>query len=209
MIQQNTSDLCTVKWIVFSPMTDYMPTVNVAIWDTGCPHRLTVVARLNLSLASVRTSYMRLNQILIKPNILLNREYNQGAFTWEEAWHVDEGDDRDVEGVTEAHEPRSLHRCVDVQTPWTEKNTSISRYRGGMFDHVWKPIFLFPWHFCSKLSLHCVTPRTRKIIRPCNFMQIPKILAHCYPAPGNKPTIYLILITDNKNGRKRHIVKLH
>lgn len=36
--------------------------------------------------------------------------------TWQEAWHVYEGDDRDVEGVTEANEARSLHRGVDVQT---------------------------------------------------------------------------------------------
>ena len=32
-----------------------------------------------------------------------------------EARHVDEGDDRDVEGVAEAHEARGLARGVDVQ----------------------------------------------------------------------------------------------
>lgn len=36
--------------------------------------------------------------------------------TWQEARHVYESDDRDVEGVAEANEPRSLHRGVDVQT---------------------------------------------------------------------------------------------
>lgn len=38
--------------------------------------------------------------------------------TWQEAWHVHESDDRDVEGVTEANEARSLHRGVDVQAAW-------------------------------------------------------------------------------------------
>ena len=33
----------------------------------------------------------------------------------EEAGHVDERYERDVEGVAKAHEPRGLHRCVDVE----------------------------------------------------------------------------------------------
>ena len=35
--------------------------------------------------------------------------------TWEEAWDVYEGDERDVEGVTEADEASSLTRSVAVQ----------------------------------------------------------------------------------------------
>ena len=34
----------------------------------------------------------------------------------QEARHVLEGDERDVEGVAEAHEARALHRGVDVET---------------------------------------------------------------------------------------------
>ena len=33
----------------------------------------------------------------------------------QEARHVDEGDDRDIEGIAEAHEPRGLARGIDVE----------------------------------------------------------------------------------------------
>ena len=36
--------------------------------------------------------------------------------TWEEAWDVYEGDERDVEGVTEADEASSLTRSVAVES---------------------------------------------------------------------------------------------
>ena len=37
--------------------------------------------------------------------------------TWEEAWDVYEGDERDVEGVTEADEASSLTRSVVSRAP--------------------------------------------------------------------------------------------
>ena len=35
--------------------------------------------------------------------------------TWEEAWYINEGNERDIEGITEAHEASSLTRGVAVQ----------------------------------------------------------------------------------------------
>ena len=36
--------------------------------------------------------------------------------TWKEAWHIGEGDDRDLEGITEADEASSFDGSVDVET---------------------------------------------------------------------------------------------
>jgi len=45
----------------------------------------------------------------------LNEEGAHLGSAGEEAGHVDEGDDGDVEGVAESHEARALGRGVDVQ----------------------------------------------------------------------------------------------
>lgn len=46
--------------------------------------------------------------------------------TREEARHVHEGDDGNVEGVAETHEASALHRGVDVQAAWgTHMNTHV------------------------------------------------------------------------------------
>lgn len=41
----------------------------------------------------------------------------------QEARHVHEGDDGNVEGVAEAHEASTFHRGVDVQAAWPPKPT--------------------------------------------------------------------------------------
>jgi len=35
--------------------------------------------------------------------------------SWQEPWHISEGDDGDLESVTEADETRRLDACVDIE----------------------------------------------------------------------------------------------